>query len=56
MQFQLIEKQIGLIENLEKQHFRKKKNQDFEKKLLKALNIMNKMHKYEMKCFFKTQV
>ena len=32
MQFRLIEKQIRSIENLEKQHFRKKKNQDFEKK------------------------
>ena len=28
----------------------------FLKTLLKALNIRNKMHEYEMKCFFKTQV
>ena len=28
----------------------------FLKKLLKALNIRNKMHEYEMKCFSKTQV
>ena len=28
----------------------------FLKKLLKALNIMSKMHKNEMKCFSKTQV
>ena len=28
----------------------------FLKKLLKVLNIMNKMHECEMKCFFKTQV
>ena len=28
----------------------------FLKKLLKALNIMNKMHEYEMKFFSKTQV
>ena len=39
-----------------------KKNRIFEKitwflkKLLKALNIRNKMHEYEMKCFSKTQV
>ena len=55
MQFRLIEKQIGSIEILEKQHFRKN-NLVFEKKLLKALNIRNKMHENEMKCFSKTQV
>ena len=50
MKFRFIEKQIGSIEILEKQHL------VFEKKLLKALNIMNKMHEYEIKCFSKTQV
>ena len=55
MQFRLIEKQIGSIENLEKQHFRKN-NLVFEKKLIKAMNIENKMHEYEMRCFSKTQV
>ena len=55
MQFRLIEKQIGSIKNLEKQHFRKN-NLVFEEKNLKALNIKNKMHDYEMRCFSKTQV
>ena len=41
--------------NSRKTKFLKKINQ-FLKKLLKALNIRNKMHEYEMKCFSKTQV
>ena len=51
----MIEKQIESIKILEKQNFLKKNNLVFEK-LLKALNIMNKMHEYEMKFFSKTQV
>ena len=54
-QFQLIEKQARSIEILEKTEFLKKINR-FLKKLLKALNIRNKMHEYKMKCFSKTQV
>ena len=42
-------------QNFEKTEFLKKITW-FLKKLLKALNIRNKMHEYEMKCFSKTQV
>ena len=40
---------------MEKQNFREKQP-DFLKTLNKALNIMNKMHKNEIKFFSKTQV
>ena len=33
-----------------------KNSANFVNKLLKALNFVNKMHEYEMKCFSKTQV
>ena len=41
-------------QNSGKIEFLKKINR-FLKKLLKALNVRNKMHEYEMKCFSKTQ-
>ena len=51
-----IDRKIGSINrNFGKIEFLKKINQ-FLKKLLKALNIRNKMHEYEMKFFSKTQV
>ena len=55
----MIERQIGSIEILKN---KKRKTRIFEKitwffeKILKALNIRNKMHEYVMKCFSKTQV
>ena len=54
MQFQLIEKQIGSIENLENQNFREN-NLIFEN-TPQSIEYKKKMHEYEMKCFSKTQV
>ena len=45
----LIDRKIGSID-------RNSGKNKFLQKILKALNLMNKMHEYEMKCFSKTQV
>ena len=51
-----IDRKIDWINRKSKKNSILEKITWFLKKLLKALNIMNKMHEYEMKCFFKTQV